>query len=261
MKFLSIFIIISTLFASVPNDKLFEFITTGLEKEALSLQSELKLTKSEKNEHLIAYLGLCGLQKLNPLKVKKDKNIIDMNKGLKILCRMGVDLNIQFHSSENLSVLSYIIKLNNFEMVKTAIENGAIINNSIDKIYTPLLIAISLENIKIIEYLILNNATLDKKVDMNGKILTPLFLALSNENLEIIKLLLKNSVDVNIQDHNGDTPLIYSVNMRDYELVSLFLRYGANKRIRNKLGINAEMIAFNSNPPMPRILAKLSMSY
>jgi|GEM_PF-4658614 len=49
--------------------------------------------------------------------------------------------------------------------------------------------------------------------------------------------------------------------MRDYELVSLLLRYGANKRIRNKLGINAEMIAFNSNPPMPRILAKLSMSY
>jgi len=74
-----------------------------------------------------------------------------------------------------------------------------------------------------------------------------------NEN-EIIKLLQKPYIEVNLQDNNGDTPLILAVKSNDPEsndpeLIQMLLMKGANPDIKNNNGNTPLILAAKSNNP------------
>lgn len=66
-------------------------------------------------------------------------------------------------------------------------------------------------------------------------------------DIEIIKLLLKHGAKVNIQNNNGDTPLIVICDYYgDEEIVKLLLEHGAKVNIQNKNGETATDKAFGN---------------
>ena len=71
-----------------------------------------------------------------------------------------------------------------------------------------------------------------------------LFWAVNNGNIEVIELLLENEADINLQDKDGNTPLISAVyKNKNIEVIKLLLKHGANPHILNDLDNNALDIA------------------
>lgn len=78
-----------------------------------------------------------------------------------------------------------------------------------------------------------------KKINVNhqdGKGLSPLHYCAQYCNIRIAKLLLKNNANVNISDSYGNNPLWTAVfNARgNYQMVKLFVKYGADAYNKNK---------------------------
>jgi hypothetical protein len=75
--------------------------------------------------------------------------------------------------------------------------------------------------------------------------MTALHVAVEFENLEIAKLLLQNKADINAQDKDGKTPLMYAVDgiTENFEAVKLFIKSGAKLETRDKEGNTALLIA------------------
>jgi ankyrin repeat protein len=94
------------------------------------------------------------------------------------------------------------IKLNDYEKVKTLIENG---------------IDVDIQNW-------LGYTTL-RVVAWEG-------------NIEITKLLIEKGAKLNIQDNDGRTALYYAVSRNDKKLVKLLLNNGVDINIRDKYGIS-----------------------
>ena len=57
-------------------------------------------------------------------------------------------------------------------------------------------------------------------------------------NLQLTEKILEKGLKINIQDRWGNTPLWYAIynGKGNYELVELFIKYGADPEIKNKVG-------------------------
>ena len=90
------------------------------------------------------------------------------------------------------TVLSASCRLNNYEISKLLIENGAKVDgegeSGFGMIHYPLLNAVRSNNIKLVQLLIDNNCTIDIR---NEEGTTPFTIAELNENQEILDLLKK----------------------------------------------------------------------
>jgi len=65
----------------------------------------------------------------------------------------------------------------------------------------------------------------------------------------------KKSADVNAQEADGSTALIWAANLNDADLVTRLLKAGANPKVKNKLGSTPLSEAcFNANTPMIKAL-------
>jgi hypothetical protein len=76
---------------------------------------------------------------------------------------------------------------------------------------------------------------LEKGVDINeihfGDI--ALITAINEEYKDMVVFLIKNGADVNIQDDNKNTPLIWASNYGDKEIVEILLKNGADFNLKN----------------------------
>lgn len=80
---------------------------------------------------------------------------------------------------------------------------------------------------------------------------TPLMIAVKAGNDWETKSLLKSGADINLQDYEGWTALMYSIRYQNnIDLVNLLLKNGADTSITNKYGTNALQIAatYSNNP-------------
>ena len=89
------------------------------------------------------------------------------------------------------------------------------------------------------DYLIKNasNKGIINMEDGNGN--TPLMYAAENGNKDIVKLLIDKGANVNKQDKNGKTPLMYAVVKGNKDIVKLLIENGAIVNKQNKDGQKA----------------------
>jgi ankyrin repeat protein len=85
------------------------------------------------------------------------------------------------------------------------------------------------ENIDGIKYLIEKNIfTKLNKVDKTNRNSLHSFMLGKSSNLDVLKLLLNNKVNVNQQDINGQTPIMYAIVDRKWDVVKLLLSNSDN---------------------------------
>ena len=115
---------------------------------------------------------------------------------------------------------------NEYDKIKYLVENGADVDNynlNKDLLATPLIDAAYLNNVEIVKILIDNGADLNKgDSDMN-----PLLYAVDGANYEIVELLINAGADVSMNTRDGDSPLMLA-NSRT--MVNLLIKAGANTK-------------------------------
>lgn len=178
-----------------------------------------------------------------------------------------VDQGANFVDEEGTSVLHFATK-QNLEVVKYYLQLGVNINQN-GKYGTPLLWAAHYGNIKIVEYLILNNAKVNLEsltsgitplivasawghfeivqlllekgaaavVNYNSEDYgNPLFWAAGNGHLNIVEYLIEKKADVNLGTmENGSTPLMIATLQNNFEIMKMLLE---NKADANKMTLN-----------------------
>ena len=111
---------------------------------------------------------------------------------IKLLLNSGANPN-RWNSEEGFTVLSLSCRLNNYEIAKLLIENGAKVDGEgdtgFDYIHYPLLHAVESNNIKLVQLLIDNNCKIDVRDKQDE---TPFTIAKRNNNQQIHDLLLEN---------------------------------------------------------------------
>ncbi len=97
------------------------------------------------------------------------------------------------------------------------------------------------------------------KKDKNGR--TSLMLAAKSGNDWEMRSLIHSNADVNLQDKDGWTALMYAVRYQDnMDAINLLLSAGAKTDIKNKYGTNALQIAagYSNNPEIVKKLMSVS---
>ncbi|WP_342255471.1 ankyrin repeat domain-containing protein [Spiroplasma endosymbiont of Poecilobothrus nobilitatus] len=149
------------------------------------------------------------------LKSKKIKNNINNKSYLNIGCLHWASLNLK--------------NINNLEITKLLIDNGADVNLQDENGTTPIYYAISTDNIEIVKLLIDNGADV-KNINKNG--LTPLYYAIILDKKEMVQFLINNGADVNLRDKNGLTPLHFAIDENNKEMVQFLINNGADVNIK-----------------------------
>lgn len=123
-------------------------------------------------------------------------------------------------------VLSLAVRERHVDMVKTLIEEGALVDAaSKDRNYTALMDAAQIGEIEITKLLLEHKANPNIQ-SKDGR--TALILAVGRQDVEIIEMLLKNHSDYNIKDSMGMSSFDYANLFRNEEILKLF-----DKAIKN----------------------------
>lgn len=201
---------------------------------------------------------------------------------LKFLIDNGADLNRYYrdestrHEAKDiLSILSsQQITLENSELlvveeiIQILINNGVDINRQNEGEPTALMYAVEAGSKDLAEILINKGATVNLK-GPSGSTITALMWAVRNNNvempyetylevaMEIVNMLLKNGVEINAQNEEGRTALMYAVSEGSKELTEILIKNGANVNLKDINGDTALIIAIgNENEEISELLIK-----
>ncbi|CAH0549684.1 unnamed protein product, partial [Brassicogethes aeneus] len=143
---------------------------------------------------------------------------------IKILIRNGV--NINKNGRFNLSALSLAALNGDLEIVTILIKNGANINAQDINGKSPLMVAVNRNYEKIAEFLINQGADVNLRDKQDNH--TALHHAAFTGNVKIANVLVKNGVNVNAQDINGLSPLMFAVGKNHEETAEFLINQGAD---------------------------------
>jgi len=157
-----------------------------------------------------------------PIKNAIEKNNLAI---FKILIENSKEFNINTPNSEGESVIFDAIIKRKSEILNYLIEKGADLNKFCCKNWTPLGLAININEPFIMETLVKTD-----KIDINKKCCidegTPLYHAVKENKFDLIKLLVKHGADINKpcykinqrSDYKEETPLIQAIKNKNFEL-------------------------------------------
>lgn len=143
----------------------------------------------------------------------------------KLLLRQGASPHIVNKNNE--TALYWASRKNLISVVRLLLEKKSNINAQDKNGDTALVWAARNKHKEIFQLLLDHNAT-------NGEI--PLHFASRENHIEIVQLLLENKVDVNTQNHEGNTALILAAYNKHLEIVELLLKHHADPNLSNKNG-------------------------
>jgi len=138
-----------------------------------------------------------------------------------LLLRKGADPN-SMNTEERLSHLSIACRSGNYDIAKLLIENGALVdglgeNEWTDYSFYPLIDAVASENIRLVQLLLDNGATVNVK-DREG--FTPLSLAEQSGNVEISNLLASHIAKEKAKQDAQQAQAAQGPDLSDYDEVS-----------------------------------------
>ena len=163
----------------------------------------------------------------------KYKNIQEAKEVLKL-----VDINNIFNK-DRLTPLCLAVKMDSLMMVNFLLDNGADINNVTKGYGTPLCLATEMGSPRMIKFLLEKGANINQEKSNQQ---TPLLMAIVESkrgdkgNINIARLLIKNGANVNQENQSGNTPLIFALWMRNSDMINLLLDNGADINYKNNNG-------------------------
>ncbi|ORX49634.1 ankyrin [Piromyces finnis] len=162
------------------------------------------------------------------------------------LIKNGADVNS--YDKNGLSIFMIAFKENALPIIKLLVENGANINNSINKNNKKMSIiryAIENEDISKIECLIKHNkkdSLLDEDIET----------IINNDRLDIIQKLIPQYININRKDEYGFSLLCRAVFSDNIRIAKYFIDNGIN--IHNSINKIIEQIIYKTNLPMLKLL-------
>jgi len=153
----------------------------------------------------------------------------------KLLIKNDADINYIIERTHQ-SILMYAIEIGELEIIKLLVEYGANINYRNSEDHSVLKKAATKEKLEIFEYLV--------SYDINNFTSQVINEIIANERLDLLTILVEHNFDVNMQDKNDDTPLIYSIKNRKPEITKYLITNGADVNHRNKQGETIEQLNY-----------------
>ncbi|MDY5050992.1 MAG: ankyrin repeat domain-containing protein [Candidatus Mucispirillum faecigallinarum] len=144
------------------------------------------------------------------------------------LIASGVDVN---QKMPTLRTAVFFVRTK--ESLDLLIKNGADINAKSLPGNTPLIQAVSRNNIIVAYELIANKVNPNQ---FNKANTTPLTTAISRKNINMVKMLISNGADVNFFNSESQTPLMIAVSNADLQIFNLLISMGADVNHANSLG-------------------------
>ncbi len=177
-----------------------------------------------------------GKTPLHDISVTANQEIV------RYLVDQGADINAKDNAgSTPLNLLCEWAK--NIELIQYLVESkGANINNTMNNGNTLLHSAANSEIAEISEYLIQKNLDPNSNNKDNETPLHKLCDNVSENNVAIAEVLINGGADINAKDTFGNTPLISAIMTNNTQLVAHLIQKGADLKIKNNDGKNAEDI-------------------
>lgn len=142
---------------------------------------------------------------------------------------------INLNAQETIDVFE-IARKGTADDAKVALSKNANAFNTLNaEGYSPLILACYRGNNEVAKLLIETGS------DINGssKMGTPLMASIVKGNTEIAKILIEKKANIHATDANETTALIYATNFKNYEIVSLLIKAGADYTKKDNRGNSA----------------------
>lgn len=206
-----------------------------------------EIEKLKKNRNLLAHSNdEKRIEAINEIQsIDKLNTLLDKENSLKVKNQ----INEKIKKLKMPSLIEKAINAamnNNFETLKTCVEEGVDVNTRNNNGASLLFTACYKKNLKMVNYLLEKGANCNSKINLGA---TPLFVAVQgNDHVEIVKELLKKGADTNIQNHEGNTPLILTASENgNLEIAKLLIENGADVNLANNMNITALYFAAQNN--------------
>ncbi|MEW9905858.1 MAG: ankyrin repeat domain-containing protein [Candidatus Symbiodolus clandestinus] len=175
---------------------------------------------------------------------------------VELLIKNGAEINIQSDWGE--TPIFAAARNGDLKTVELLIKNGVDITPKSNRGETPLSVAVNLDRLNIVGFLnkiisLFNQlseaihkdsleavyALIDRSVESNLKNIlgeTPLLIAAKFGSLELVELLLEKGADVNLRNSNQETPLFIAAKFGKEKIVELLIKNGADITLKNNRG-------------------------
>lgn len=209
----------------------------------------------EVNANEIAFLRLVTMNKIeevkNLLKQGSSANTYTPDKNRRsalILATAGghVDLarelinygaDIEYQDSAGLTALSWSVMRKKNKLTEYLLSVNANTNTLDNRSISPLMYAVGMGNVKIVEMLVNNHAQLNTRSPHSR--MTPLLIAVENNDTDITLKLLELNADVNGANDYGYTPLMAAAEAGHIEILHILISNGAKIKAQNSKGMMA----------------------
>lgn len=167
---------------------------------------------------------------------------------VKDLINIGMDINIK-NAFDDAAIDRAIFK-GNLEIINILLDNDNLLLNKRNYLgKTPLISIIKADNYSLEEKERIIDRFIEKGSDVNledkdGN--SPLVHAIKDNHLSIIKLLIRNGANVNMKNKEGNSPLVYAIQNNNLTVVKLLTENGADVHIKNNEGNSSLEYAVNA---------------
>lgn len=164
-----------------------------------------------------------------------------------LLIKAGAPLN--YRDLDGLTALMLAIKRDRFDLVHLLLQAGSDLALRDRDGRTPFILAVQCKSnypLGYIQTLINAGAKIDDKNSKNGR--TPLMVAVEYGRIDRIKFLIEAGSNVNMQDNNGETPLMIAANdwFATIDIVQTLIDAGVNLNFQNNKNQTAYDLALDN---------------